>query len=757
MDPPGIPTAPSARGPKGRPRDAGAAVEPEATDALDALLQLLTILGRRWLVLTVTTILALALGVLTISLLPPQWRATATLVVNPGGPQVLDKVRGVNDEDSSDRLGYKQYFETQREIISSRKVSEAALAKLGLADDPTFLGTHGIRDAELRERAESTVDPVSRLQSMITVDEVRGSRVMAISAEYGDPEIARDIANEVARAYLAHITRRRSDTGDKAKTDLQLELATANAELQEAEQALEQFKRENRITSISLEDRQNLIAQTISTLSTAAKHAQAERIGVEATYRQAKNLHDEGSLAGASLLSSGERILFDRMLSERLDAEREFNEIDMRYGEKHPHWRKAKRRVDLINERIDGESKGLIRTFSARYKAAAETERKLEQALEDDRERAIELGRLEPAYRQLEREAANAADTYAKLRSRTAEIEVSNRVEIPPVEVLDFATMPERPVRPRKALVLAIAALAGLGFGAAFALVIDMRDHRIRSVADLERSLSGFGLSTLGQLPLLPADPALGVGNVRAQRRRRDLYTHLFPQSLMAERCRGIRTSLAFMLSTEGSLALLVTSPASSEGKSSTAMNLALSYCQAKKKVCLVDADMRRPRLHQVFPPPVGKEEHGLATVLQGEHELDDALQGDLEGAPETLQVLTCGRLPDNPAELLESPACRKLIADLRERFDVVIIDSPPALPVTDPLILAPQVDGVVLVARCRATTRTDIQRALTQLRQGDNNLLGVILNELDARGEGRRYSAEYYTYRPHEEVEARA
>ncbi|KIG18312.1 Tyrosine-protein kinase EpsD [Enhygromyxa salina] len=722
-------------------------------DALDALLELLSILGRRWLVVAVTTVLALATGVLAISLLHPQWRATATMVINPSGPQVLDDVRGVNEEQGTDRFAFKQYFETQREIISSRKVQEAALARLGLADDPTFLGTTGIRDAELREEAEAAVDPVTRLQSMITIEEVRGSRVMAISAEYPDPTIARDIANEVAKAYLAHINRRRSDTGDKAQTDLQAELVTANADLQAAENALEQFKREHRITSISLEDRQNLIAQGISTLTASAKAAQADRIAIEAVYRQAKKLREQGSLAGASLLSSGERIIFDRMLAERLEAEREFNDIDLRYGQKHPQWRKSQRRVELIEERIDAESKGMIRTLEARYKAAAETEQKLEAALTAERDDAIELGRLEPAYRQLERETQNAADAYAKLRSRTDEIGVSNRVEIPPVEVLDFATMPERPVRPRKPLLLAIAAIAGLCLGGVFAVVIDLRDHRIRSVADLERALSAFGLPTLGQLPLLPADPALGVGNVRAQRRRRDLYSHLFPQSLMAERCRGIRTSLAFMTSTTDSLVLLVTSPASAEGKSSTAMNLAVSYCQAKKKVCLVDADMRRPRLHQVFPPVVGKEDYGLATVLQGEHQLVDALQGQLEGAPETLQVLTCGRVPDNPAELLESPSCRKTMAELRELFDVVIIDSPPALPVTDPLILAPQVDGVIVVARCRSTTWTDIQRALTQLRQGDNNLLGVILNELDARDEGRRYSSEYYTYRPHEEA----
>lgn len=734
--------------------DPGSGADPTAaTDALDALLKLLAILGRRWLVVLVTTVLAVAVGILAISLLRPEWRATATLVLNPSGPQVLDKVRGVNEEEGTDRFGYQQYFETQREIVLSRKVAKAALADLGLADDPTFLGTDGIRDAERREQAEQSVDPVDRLRAMLHVEEVRGSRVMAVSAEYPDAVIAQEIANAVVRAYLAHINRQRSDTGTRAKTDLESELTTAKAELEEAEKALERFKREHDTTSISLEDRQNLIAQNISTLSTAAKSAQAERIAIESTYRQGKKLHDDNSLASASLLSTGERIIFDSMLAERLEAERDFNELDLRYGKKHPRWKKAKRRVDLIDERIEAESKGLMRTLEARYKAAKDTEQRLEAALEKERERAIELGKLEPAYRQLEREAKNAAESYDKLRSRADEVDVSNRVEIPPVEILDEATRPNEPIRPRKPLLLAISTFIGLMFGSVLAVIVDLRDHRIRSVADLERVLSGFGLSNLGQLPMLPADPALGVGNIRAQRRRRDLYTHLFPQSLMAERCRGIRTSLAFMLSKERALALLVSSPTSAEGKSSTAMNLALSYCQAKKKVCLVDADMRRPRLHQVFPPKVGKEEYGLATVLGGEHELDEALQSELEGAPEELTVLTCGTIPQNPAELLESPACRKLLADLRARFDVVIVDSPPVLPVTDPLILAPQVDGVVMVARCRSTTRTDIQRALTMLRQGDTNLLGVILNELDARDEGRRYSSEYYAYRATDEA----
>jgi capsular exopolysaccharide synthesis family protein len=728
--------------------------EPDATDALDALLKLLGILGRRWLLIAVVTGLALAAGVLALSLLRPVWRASATLVVNSSGGRVLDKVEGVTDDEPSgnDRFGLKQYFDTQTEIILSRKVSEVALAELGLASDPVFLGIDDIRDPAQREQAEAEVDPVARLQGMIRVEEVRG-QVLAVSAEYPDPELARDIANAVVDAYLAHIMRRRSDTGSKAETDLDTELAAAKQTLEDAEAALEKFKQDNKITSISLEDRQNLITQNITTLSTSAKQAQADRIGAEALYKQGKKLHAQGSLAGASLLSSSERIIFDSMLSEQLEAEREFAEVDMRYGEKHPQWKKAKQRVALIDKRIKDESKGMLDTLAARYNALVETEARLETALQHDYDRALELGKLDPDYRKLAREVQNADSTYEKLRTRADEIGVTNRVEneIPPVEVLDHATTPGEPVRPRKVLVMALALLAGLSLGSLLAVVVDLRDLRIRSLADLERAISGFGLPTLGQLPLLPADPALGVGNVRAQRRRRDLYTHMFPQSLMAERCRSIRTALTFVTSTERPIALLVTSPTSSEGKSSTAMNLALSFCQARKRVCLVDADMRRPRLHQVFPQAVGKEDVGLATVLGGEHHIDEALQRDLEGAPKELTVLTCGRIPPHPAELLESPACRKLISELRERFDVIIIDSPPALPVTDPLILAPQVDGVCVVAKCRSTTRNDIQFALTQLRQGDTNLLGVILNEHDSRAEGRRYTSEYYTYRSHE------
>jgi capsular exopolysaccharide synthesis family protein len=332
---------------------------------------------------------------------------------------------------------------------------------------------------------------------------------------------------------------------------------------------------------------------------------------------------------------------------------------------------------------------------------------------------------------------------------RDTEIGLTNRVEADGIEMLDRASAPQDPVFPPKPMLLALGLIAGLSLGSVLALSIDFRDSRLRGLLDLERALAPYGIPVLGQLPLLSPDSRLGAGNARAQRRQRDLYANLFPQSLMAERCRGIRTSIAFVQGADPAKTIMVTSPSSSEGKSSTAMNLALSFSQAGKRVLIIDADMRRPRLHQIFD--FDADTAGLAAVLTGTAELEDTILHGVEGAHENLHLLPCGKVPENPAELLDSGALRRLLAELQEQFDVVLLDSPPVLPVADPLILAGKVDGVVVVTRCDQTTGGELQRALSQLAQGDANMLGIVLNEVDARAERYDYGGGYYTYRPRE------
>jgi polysaccharide biosynthesis transport protein len=725
--------------------------EPAHADAIAQILRIASILRRRWLVVGVTTVLALAAAGLAITLLQPRWRASATVVLHMTGPQVLDKVKGVSEDAEARVLGYKEYYQTQRTIMQSRAVAERALAELGLAGDPVFLGIADIQSEPERLARVAEIDPVERLRELVSVEEIRNSRVVQISAEYPDPDIAADIANAVTAAYVAHVRTSRSSLGSEAKLNIEAERKKALEHLRQAEGSLEAFKKQNAITSISLADRQNVITQDVLTLSSRAMEAEADRIRLAAMLAQARSLHEKGNLAAANLLPDEKRVVFEEMRKEQLAAQAQFRAVDVEYGPKHDEHRKAKGRLELIESSIEREAKALLQSLQSQLDAAKQTERDLARSLEREHGKALQLGGLEREYRELEREATAAAEDYLLVARRDTEIAITNRVEAEGIEVLDAATPPSVPVFPRKGLLMALALVGGLSVGSLLALSIDFRDHRIRGLLDLERALAGFGLPVLGQLPVLPPDARLGAGNARAQRRQRDLYAHLFPQSLMAERCRGVRTSLAFAHPQDQPHTIMISSPSSSEGKSSIAMNLALSFCQAKKRVVLIDADMRRPRIHQVFPAPLGKEDVGLSSLLSEQAKVEDAVFSPGEDVPENLEVIVCGDIPGNPAELLDTPTIRRLLAELHERADVVIIDSPPVLPVTDPLILARQVDGVVLVTRCDQTTRGELQRALAQLSQADANILGVVLNEVDARQEGYDYNAAYYTYRAHE------
>ncbi len=719
---------------------------PAPQDAFSQMIRAAAILRRRWLVLLTTTVLCVAAAAVAASTMQPRWRTNASIVLHMSEPHILDKVKSVSEDGEDRASGYREYYQTQRTIMRSRTVAARALETLGLAEDPVFLGIDGITSEPERLAQKAEVDPIERLRTLVSINEVRNSRVVEITAEFPDATVAADIANAVADAYLKHVRDSRDKIGLDARSNLVTERDKAHQTLRMAEKKLADFKQQHEITSVSLEDRQNVITQNILTLSARTKDAEARRIELAAAYTQAKRLHGDGNLASASLLSGQERSIFERMRQEHVEAEREYERINVEFGPKAPEHQKARSRLDLVDAKIERESADLLASLDAQRRAAREAQKQLNSALGREQKNALALSLLEREYRELEREASTTADAYTMVAKRETEIGMTNRVEAGSVQILDRATVPRKPVFPRVTLLVVLGLIGGVGLGSVLALSVDLRDNRIRGLLDLERALSGLGLPVLGQLPALPADARIGVGNIRAQRRQRDLYAMLFPQSLMAERCRGIRTSVAFAQGDTPLRTLMITSPSSSEGKSSTAMNLALSFAQSNKRVVIMDADMRRPRIHQVFPSSLDHEDVGLSHVLSDQIPVEDAMAVTEDG-PDNMWVLPCGTLPENPAELLESPKCRRVLEQLKEFADVIIIDTPPVLPVTDPLLLAHLVDGVCVVARCGTTTRGELQRALTQLRQGDTNILGVVLNEVDARQERYSYNYGYYTY----------
>ncbi|MCH9680061.1 MAG: polysaccharide biosynthesis tyrosine autokinase [Deltaproteobacteria bacterium] len=712
-------------------------------EAIAQLVRLLGVLRRRWLLWVAATGLCVAAAGLALRFVPARYQATASLVLHQGGPQVLDKVRGVSEEGQEQGKDYDAYYQTQRGIMRSRAVAERALAGLGLADDPDAL-----RDADgPLMSAPPSADAVERLQRLMTIREIRGSRIVEVTAEHPNPETARDLANALADAYLGHVRNSRRNLGRLAEDNLAQERRTARARLREAEAALQQFKDDNNVTSVSLADRQNVITQDVLSLSARAKEAEAEHIHMGSVLTQAEKHHQRGDLLAALLvLADGEPTL-DRLRVEHLTAKAAYRSADIEFGPKHALHREAKQRLSQAERDLRREVDARLASLRSRVDAARSTEGRLDQSLVREHSRAVALGSIEQRHQELARDAKTAEEEYLLIARRDTEVSLTNRVEAEGIELLDRATEPATAAFPHRGLGLALGATVGLALGFLLALVVDARDQRIRDAQDLERALGEDAPPVLGQLPALRGDPALRRGDSHEQRRTRDLYVHRFPASLMAERCRGIRTSLAFVQGTSALRCMMVTSPGPSEGKSSVALSLAISLCQADKKVVLVDADMRRPRLHTAFvgrgaPAPT----LGLAPVLLGNASLDDAIIPSPNGAPDNLDIIPCGDPPEHPAELLESTALTDLVDELRARYDVVIIDSPPVLPVADPLILAQKVDGVVLVPRVGRTTRGQLTRTAMLLRQADARGLGIVLNEVDTRRDDP-YGGSSYGY----------
>jgi capsular exopolysaccharide synthesis family protein len=300
-------------------------------------------------------------------------------------------------------------------------------------------------------------------------------------------------------------------------------------------------------------------------------------------------------------------------------------------------------------------------------------------------------------------------------------------LQVSNVRILDRARPNPTPIRPSTSRNLALALVLGLLGGVALAFAVDYLD---RSVTTQEQVEEQVGLTFLGIVPSLERS---------ADGKVQDLYVHTVPKSAAAECLRAVRTNLLFMSPDKPLRKLLVTSSGPQEGKTTTATSLAITMAGSGNRVLLVDADMRRPRLHRIFGV---RNDVGLSSLILGEGRLTETL---CETAIPALFVLPCGPVPPNPAELLHTAAFQKLLAEMAERFDRVIVDSPPVGVVADAAVMSTHVDGTVLVLKAGRTSREVARKAVRQLRDVNANILGAVLNDLDLHKYGQH--AYYYQY----------
>jgi capsular exopolysaccharide synthesis family protein len=289
-------------------------------------------------------------------------------------------------------------------------------------------------------------------------------------------------------------------------------------------------------------------------------------------------------------------------------------------------------------------------------------------------------------------------------------------------------------VRPKPVQNLLLGLLLGLGTGVALAFAIEALDNTLKTQTDVEQFL---GVPVLGLVPVIGAAGAPETMQAGDNLRERDLGVFLDPKSVAAECCRSIRTNILFMSPDHPIRTLVVTSPSPQEGKTTTAINLAVTMAEAGGRVLLLDTDMRRPRLHRSFGVP---NQTGISTVVVGKATLEEAIKRT--DVP-NLDVLTCGPVPPNPSELIHTDRFALILADCAKLYDRVILDSPPTSAVTDPAVLGNLADGVVLIIKAGETTREAAVHARRQLTSAKARMIGVVVNAIDFSNPA--YGYEYY------------
>lgn len=698
---------------------------------IDAQFLMRVLVRRKWLILLIAVGVFCIVAARTLRE-PKVYGAAVSMIIDSSAPKYLDnaQVQEVAEVGSGQAWYQKEYYETQYKVITSRSVAMRVVDRLGLQTDPLFLGVAQIKDPVKRRDVMQKIDAASLVQNKIAVVPVKDSRVVMIQIEDGDAKVAALLANEVANAYIAESLALKTSVTESASKWLEDRLATLDTQSKSSDLAIFDFKKQADMLTTSLEDRQSMVSSRLSAINTALTEVRLKLAGlsarVDAVNRVRKSSRDRtGLVHWAEALPTTEKGIVSELKLSYTNHSVECAELKDRYLEGHP-------KVVACQEKLETQRAALVRaletlalTAQQDLDEALSQERNLSLLLDQAKAEGFEVNKKQIEFDRLKRESDNNQRLYDVVLKRLKDIELSGLLRQSNVRILDAARPSFVPVRPNVRNALTLGLLLGLLVGFGVGLGLEYLDDTVKNQQDVE---GGLQLPFLGLVPRFP-EPVIAEGTC-------DLFVFREPKSAVAESCRAIRTNLLFMTPDKPFKTLLITSSGPREGKSTTAINLAIAMAQSGNRVLLVDTDMRRPRLHKAFGIP---NEVGISSVVVGEAQLKDAVRPtEVPG----LSLLPCGPIPPNPAELLHTKAFHELMRAAGERFDRIILDSPPVNAVADALVLATQVDGVMLVFHASKTARPLARKALRGLSGVQARIFGAVLNEIDRAGARYGYSA---------------
>ena len=706
---------------------------------------LYVLIKRRWTVITVALIVAVLVLIVGLGKDPVYTSSTTVLVEQSNGGENLNMPYNFYRWDP-------EFLPTQIEIIKSKSVSRRVVDKLKLDTKyPDYFFPKTEKKKSIRadlqkavssffnklfqpeadpEQNKPAVEPkapdkadaiAARLQGGIRVSPVPDTRVLTIQYTDRDPHMAQRIAEALANAYIEVSMEIKLSSTQQALQWMTTKAEAERKKLEESERALQKYKRDNNF--VTVENKLTIYPEKFAQASTQLVEAEKRQEELKAVYDQIITLKDNvKKLETIPAIADNAAIVSLR--SQILKAEQLIKELSRKYGHKHPKMIKAVGDRSILIREKKAEIKRITESIRQDYELAQSQLENLRASLAATKNELLDVNERFIQYSIMNREVESNRALYDALTANIKKASTSEGSQSINIWVMHAASLPSMPANKNPKKIILMAAFIGLAAGLGLAFFIEYLDNTVKSTDDLEQRFGVTVLGTVQQAKRGEAIESIVTNNAR---------------SPISENYRLIRSGLLMSAADHPPRTLLITSMGPQEGKTTTSINLAETMAQGENKVLLIDADMRKPRLHTLFALT---NTIGLSSYLSGNS--DENIIHSL--ADQHIDIIPSGPIPPNPAELLESKRMKTLIREMSDRYDFVLFDSPPIGSLVDGLLISTLVDGTVLVVRAGKTTHDSFNAGLKKIAAIQPRILGVILNSMTARIAGSRYY-HYYEY----------
>jgi len=706
------------------------------------LLDYLIVLRKhQWLILFFLLAIVSIVSIATIRM-RPVYQATARVEIDRENANAIR----FSDSESYDMYAdLEDYITTQSKILQSETLAMLTVKTMGLDNLQEFGGNPAKPVKPSPPGSEASLHRPQSLGAFLgrmTVKRVPNSRLLDVTFESTDPSLAARVVNAHLNNFIEENFRSRYEAATQASNWLSGQLNEMKIKVENAEDTRLAYERQNQIWTI--DEKNDISSQKLADLNKQLTDAQADRINKEAVYQLAQAGNYD------AIAAVRESVVIQDILKQESALSAQYTDAVNQYGPKYPKVVRLQAQLKDLDELVAREKTNIANQMEAEYHGSRQRESLLKNALDAQKAETNQMAEKLVQYNILKREADTNKQLYDGMLQKLKEAGITAGLRSSNIRVVDPALIPSGPSRPNKTRNVLLSILVGLIGGIGLALLREYLDNTVKTPDDVE---------TLARLPSLAVVPSLSNSNGKRNGRfakllkapviagkegRAELISHNMPQSQMSEAFRALRTSLLLSQADHPPQVILMTSALPREGKTTAAVNLAVTLAQLGDKTLLVDADLRKPGINRALSLVDGKHA-GLSSYLAGVSSLD--LITVPHPAITNLAAIPTGPIPPNPADLLSSRRLTELIAELRTRYKFVVIDSPPIMAATDAVILSVLVDGVLLVVRSGETPKEAFTRTRDLLAGVKCHMLGVVLNAVDASSPDYYYSYRYYPY----------